>query len=264
MKKSILITMMFLSTHFMLDAQIVLEHTYPANNYQAFPTIIHFENGGDKWFIPIADSNIFYLYNLDYTSFKTIIVPVQPNHNYWIFNVSDKLFDLDASIEYMVADFYNTKVLVYKEDGSVLFSRGDSANHAYYGGIFNTAAGTKMIMSETLVATGKSISEIYSLPGHLPYGQSDIQSSNSGRCIINVYPNPNKGNATIEYQLLPGETQGQIIFYDLKGNMRKSVNVVGQTGHINIDNTDLPAGTYLYQINSGSATSEMKKMILIN
>jgi hypothetical protein len=256
---------LFLSSHFMVNAQIVLEHTF-LTPYSNNPSIIHLENGGEKWYVSDIDSNRISLYNLDYTLFKTINIPSQLNHNYYIWYVSDKLFDPDAAIEFMIVDGFATKATVYKEDGSVLFSRGDSTTRAVLGypnAIVNTAAGTKMILWEIPNATAQSVCEIYSLPGHLPYGESDLQLLNSGRCIANIFPNPNNGHTTFEYQLLPGETQGKIIFYDLKGNMRKSITAVGQTGRIVIDNTDLPAGPYLYQITTSTSTSEMKKMIMI-
>ena len=244
-----------------------MEHTFPVPPDQTFPNICKLENSGEKWLIPDVGNNKIYLYNLDYSLFKEIIVPPQPNQYFWIMYVSDKLFDLDASIEYMLTDFYQTRVTIYKEDGSILLSEGDSSYTANIatsiGPIFNTAAGTKMGIALKSVATGETSCKIYRLPGKLNSIQPEPETTNLERCITRAYPNPNDGHTRIEYHLLPGETDGQIIFYNLQGNMVKSFKVEGQSGYIEIDNTNLSSGTYLYQIVAGTNSSSMKKMILI-
>ena len=67
----------------------------------------------------------------------------------------------------------------------------------------------------------------------------------------------------IDYQLLQGESQGWISFYNLQGKLVRSFKAEGQSGYLEVDNSDLPSGTYLYQISTGKNSSEPKKMILI-
>ncbi|MEI6174804.1 MAG: T9SS type A sorting domain-containing protein [Bacteroidota bacterium] len=266
MKRLISLTITLLLSNLMLNAQIVLDHIYPVPPDQTFPGVCRLVNGGEKWFIPDVVNHRIDLYNLDYTLFKTINIPAQPNQYFGVMYITDKLFNLDAAIEYMVVDFYQTRVMVYNEDGSIIFAEGDSANPAkvsYAEPVVNTAGGTKMVIGVESLATGANVSKIYTLPGSLPNSQSELGSQIHGRSVSNVFPNPNDGHTRIDYQLMPGESKGQISFYNLQGKPVKSFATDGPSGSLEIDNSDLPAGTYLYQICTGRNRSETKKMILI-
>ena len=266
MKRLILLSITILISTLIVNAQIVLDHTYPVPPDQTFPGICRLENGGEKWFIPDVGNHRIDLYNLDYTLFKTINIPTQPNQYYGVMYISDKLFDLDDALEFMVADFYQTRVMVYKEDGSNIFAEGDSANPAkvsYAEPIINTTGGTKMVIGVKSLATGINISEIYRLPGTLLSAHAESHLSNFERIISDIFPNPNTGRMRIDYQLLQGESQGQISFYNLQGKLVKSFKADGQSGYLEVDNSDLPSGTYLYQISTTKSSSETKKMILI-
>jgi len=105
-------------------------------------------------------------------------------------------------------------------------------------------------------------SKIYGPPGNLITSQNVSEVPSDGRYLTTIFPNPNNGITTIKYLLLPSETKGEVLFYNLDGRLVKTFKVVGSIGHIQIDNSDLPSGTYLYLIRSDMNTSETKKMII--
>ena len=268
MKKVKLLTTIFLLAQLMLNAQIVLEHTFSVPQDQTFPIICKFDTYGEKWLIPSVGTDKFSLYNLDYSLFKEINIPAQQDHYYGVSFVSDKLFDLDGLIEYMITDFGQTKVKIYKEDGSLIFSEGDATYTANIrapigiGPIFNTVDGTKMGIGTTTIATGATNCRIFNLPGHLLTTSPELDYTNSEQCAAQVFPNPNDGQTNIAYKLPLGDTKGQIVFYSMQGEVIKSITVDRQSGCIKIDNANLPSGTYLYQVTTGNNSSEMKKMII--
>jgi hypothetical protein len=72
-----------------------------------------------------------------------------------------------------------------------------------------------------------------------------------------IYPNPTTGQLSIE---LPGDTKDAgIAIYDLMG--KEVIHLTGQKQHISVDLQQLPAGSYIVKIVSGSAT-RIEKVIL--
>jgi len=261
MKKVKFLTTIFLLAQLMLNAQIVLEHTFTVP-YRTYPVICKLATNGEKWFIMDRNNDKFFLYNLDYTLYKEINVPVQPNHYYWVSNISEKLFDLDESLEYMVTDYTFTFVKIYNEDGSLMFSEGDSVHNAISANIYSTANGTKMHIQMEHKVTGDNQAKIYSLVG-VPFSTpSERETTNSELCTAQAFPNPNDGQTNIAFKLPLGDTKGQLVFYNLQGEVVKTLTVDRQSGCIKIDNSNLPSGIYLYQVTAENNSSEMKKLII--
>ncbi len=84
--------------------------------------------------------------------------------------------------------------------------------------------------------------------------------------IIKIYPDPSGNAATIEYQLPQGESKGEIEITNLMGQVVKKITIGnGQSaiGKMELDNTQLPAGTYFYQLQTGKGSVGVKKVIII-
>jgi hypothetical protein len=79
---------------------------------------------------------------------------------------------------------------------------------------------------------------------------------------INVFPNPNDGNFTIEYSL-DGNGPGSVIIVDLLGKVISSCDLMDAEGKIELHTHDLPNGTYIYKFISGGATLETGKIVIM-
>ncbi|HXB41101.1 MAG TPA: T9SS type A sorting domain-containing protein [Bacteroidia bacterium] len=84
-----------------------------------------------------------------------------------------------------------------------------------------------------------------------------------GNFFSNPHPNPANDATTIEYKISDGVNQGEIIFYDLQGTEIKRFKVDKTFSSLLISTTDIPAGTYYYQLQTSGNTSAGKKMVVI-
>ena len=76
-------------------------------------------------------------------------------------------------------------------------------------------------------------------------------------------PNPFNGMTSISYIVPTDATSAQISIYGTSGQLMKTIDVehVGQ-GTLDVNASDLPAGTYSYQLVVDNRTVESKKMVL--
>ena len=260
-----------------LRAQITLENTYTLGGptWSVELQLIYLPTSGFKYsLLDIINSQII-IYNLNHTIFKTINIPTQTEF-FGLFYVSETLFDTDSNtIEYIIQNQSTspTIIKIYSED-SLLFSLTGHLENGYrgtcYGPIFNTDSGTKMILD--LASTQI---QVYSLPGKLICGPDSccrngaitgqkgfIHKSNNFN-LSNTYPNPSNNFTKIDYQLPKGVNKGEIIFYDINGKEIKRYSVDNTFNTLLINNSDLPAGTYMYHLVTKNGGTMGKKMIII-
>lgn len=95
----------------------------------------------------------------------------------------------------------------------------------------------------------------------LPIGNS-IQSVNSNANILNLYPNPNQGNFTLQLQLEKAERL-ELSLYDMTGRLQSSMMVEGTQGLIQLplQNEKLSDGLYFLQIR-GKNSAATKRFIV--
>jgi hypothetical protein len=73
----------------------------------------------------------------------------------------------------------------------------------------------------------------------------------SNELKINIYPNPIKESAMIEYKIsIPNST---LNIFDLSGKVINSVKISNYAGMIILNRNELSSGIYLYSLNSGSS-----------
>ncbi len=78
---------------------------------------------------------------------------------------------------------------------------------------------------------------------------------------VSLYPNPNDGNMTLAYTL-PDEQQGQLVIYDVMGNVvDKEILPVGSQQK-NIILTGLASGIYYYQVSFNNIVVKTDKLII--
>ena len=107
--------------------------------------------------------------------------------------------------------------------------------------------------------------KVFSLSGTLT---TDIAEANgllmqqSGQ-LSKLYPNPSNGAVTLQYELPNGETEGELILYNMQGMEVKRYKIDNTFNDILLDNTQLPAGTYFYQLQTSKGAVGTKKMVII-
>jgi len=280
MKKSILITIILLSGLF-AQAQITLEHTYPTGALPPnYLSLVKLSSSGYKYVM--NNGSTITLYNLDHTVFRTITIPPLVG---WgggtvqIFYISEGLFNTDTSsiaylLTYVDTNAFNPVVhaRVFDQNGNILFSK-DSAvaqtGESFYGYaefISYTPSGFKMIIYDQF-EYGTS-AYVYSLPGTLPCHDctngtiTSIAPPITGNGGIANYPNPSKGQTTVEYTLPQGITTADLVFYNMAGQELKRYKVTNAFRDILVNTADLDAGTYYYQIQTSDFKAG-KKMVVI-
>jgi type IX secretion system substrate protein len=278
MKKIIFVLSIAVQT---ATAQITLEHNYP--NAFSPGTTGNFDNAdfGITWLTP-TDTKYYLvnytdttltLYNMNHSLFLNITLPVAQTNglSFSVSYITAGLFDCDTTtIEYLIdqVDFTGTNyfVRVYRTNGTQLIniSGGFLDNCIHCGGmkslgITNTPSGTKM-----LVGLLNGSESVYSLCGSLPSGFNDLSVSNSTASFVNAFPNPASDYAVIEYELPAGERTGEIIFYDMTGKEMKRFTVDHTFNNLRISTSDIPAGTYIYVLQTRKGISGSRRMVKIN
>jgi len=78
-----------------------------------------------------------------------------------------------------------------------------------------------------------------------------------------IYPNPSLNTVTVYYQLPDGQKEGDLMFYDLEGRLAKKHPVTNASKILMIDNSELQAGTYFYQLVTPKGYTSAKIMLVV-
>jgi len=73
---------------------------------------------------------------------------------------------------------------------------------------------------------------------------------------INIYPNPTKGDLTVEIQNLPEGKTANLRLYNMSGSLILQKTDISDKEHINISNQ--PSGIYIMRISAGDSSTEWK------
>lgn len=278
--KNVILTLFAATIFFTAKSQIITEAVYPGGAMFLTPQYLHpvqLSVGGVKYceFYPSQAQII--LYNLNHTVYRTINLPsINPGPGpVRICYVSDALFDQNtADIEYIIQYAtpanYN-RVAIYRENGTLLFQRDSVAIEACYWSempdrIFNTSAGTKMIISHQVAGTAI----VLGLPGHLPCKECDnagptmIQSNENGSSTGAPYPNPATDFTTIPYALPGGEQTGWLVLFNVTGQEVKRFQITNTFTSVTLSTADIASGTYSYRIEAGQTVLPGEKLIIIH
>jgi len=74
-------------------------------------------------------------------------------------------------------------------------------------------------------------------------------------------PNPYSDMTTIKYELPQNATSGKVQFFDMLGQLIKTVDISDKVGTIEVSAQDLPSGTYSYSLIVDNRRMATKKMI---
>lgn len=280
MKTIKLIALAFLFTPFISFAQITLENTYDSIMSNDNTKLYHvkLDVSGDKY-VKVVE-NIYgtsnrkiVLYDMNHSIWKTIDISALPViddgmgnyvYYYYIFYLSENLFNTDSNVEFI---YYNSSgsagylkvinelgVEQFSSDSAYLFV--NSPNLQDNGPIFNSTAGTKMIL-HYFGAINKA--KVFSLPGTYTGIQPVL---GGGESFVSAFPNPTNGQAKLDYKFPTGITTGIIKVYDSAGNLMKSFNVDNSFDNVLLSTADVNAGTYFYSLETTQSVST-KKLVVV-
>ncbi|MEO8066470.1 MAG: T9SS type A sorting domain-containing protein [Flavobacteriales bacterium] len=258
------------------DAQITLETAATTN----LRTLVSLEAGVKLLGATTPDTLI--IYNLDLSVYRYLVLPPPPNNYNWQtpWYVTQALFDTDTSnVEYMVqANGPNaTRVYIYREDGTLVFSKIPGSYMALGDGydlnngppIIQTTTGAKLLLQDSY----GDPTEIYALPGALPcpvYCDGSLITSGGEQIApptgtqLLLFPNPANEGTEVVYELPQGTSAGELVFYDTRGQQVMSLPVDSSIDRVHVSTSMLAAGTYLYQLRTGTEVIGGPRLVVVH
>lgn len=257
-------------------AQIIEEHMYEQTLTPPYTRFEMIKLHSGTCYVQTVDNKVT-LYGLNHSIFIEFNIPQIEGFKSSIGCISDKLFNLDDKVEFLInyTDQYSKpmKTAIINEDYETLFSKDDVNCQTILAyspfslfNIYSTEEGWKMTLSN------QSFEKIYvySLPGTLPgcceeeKVTTPVNKSLKLRSAIsNPFPNPTSESTRIEFELPKNETSGELVVYNKDGAVIKKYKVDRSIGYLQLNNSDLPSGTYYYNLVTSSGTSDTKKMLVI-
>lgn len=263
------------------SAQITLESTATSN----LRTLLSLQ-AGVKYIYngPLQDTVT--VYNTDLSVHRHLLIPPPPSGYTWgnyYWYVTEALFDTDsATIEFMMSatgpNPGSYHVAVLREDGTVLFTKtpgtflggaGDGTGLNATPFIVQTNTGAKLLLQAAILQP----TELYALPGTLPCPQfcdGSLVTSGGEQLVpppapeLLLFPNPTSEGADVIYQLPQGTTSGDLIFYNTQGQQVMQLPVDNGTDRVRVNTSMLAAGTYLYQLRTGTEVIGGPRLVVVH
>lgn len=314
MKKIFLTTLTVLVTSISFSQlELIKEETAPYNNN--YKQIAYLSNSKTIFF-DVKD-NYLNLYKENLDLYKTVKLPSRkdslkypilrcgiysinkskdysPNSviidnfvNNFTFTLSDKFFNSDEKIEFIVsvAEWENqsrpglTSTYIMNEDGQIIHlfpTQKQSDINSYdltFGFINKTFAIRYTKKNNTGLGSNDIKTEFYKVNGLIPCEcicstnttTANLQKLTESKPLnLSTFPNPNTGKAIITYELPENTTKGTIHLYSQQGSLLKSYAVTNQQTELEIATEEYSSGTYFYELETNGYSSGGKKMIVIN
>ena len=171
-----------------------------------------------------TNSNPVKIYNEDFSLRKSVYLDLPDGYSYlYFYNFSEKIFNTDDKLEFLVEYNPSNGLRLYNEDGVMLKDFGGIYSHE----IHCTSNGEYRLT----VVKNNSITEVYKLPG-----RGNIATSIA------------KKATELAYKLRPGETATMKI-YDARGRLIDTKQVDYVFSKILLNTTNYSRGVYVYEIN---------------
>lgn len=260
----LIVTLFFLSG--ICKSQISLEHSFLASSKYTNASVVNLSHSGYKYVVQDEINYTVKLYNLNHSFWKTIPLNIPVGYTIiQVRDISETLFNLDTLLE-LAYSYYRTQPtidFVYKiinENNNILLT---IPNCKYAYAVSTGANGWKLIAEiDSTNSYSIASNNIYSLVGTMPIMISENGVNNSD-VLSYPFPNPSQSSTIINYQLPDGNNSAEIVFYNLNGQEIKRFTVDNSFNTLELNNADLPSGTYLYQLVSRNFITPAKQMIII-
>ena len=232
--------------------------------------------GLDSW----GGNDSIRIYNSDLSLYAAFPVPSpDPTATWSVLYITEDLFDTDPStIEFMVwyihpDSGFQHSVSIYREDGTLLLEQhpggvtiGGGLEGYYKAPVYPTANGPQLAINTAGGVT------VYNLPGQFPCPECDgsLITGGGGDQIappgteLLLFPNPANEGAEVVYQLPQGTTTGDLVFYDTRGQQVMLLPVDNSTDRVHVSTSMLAAGTYLYQLRTGTEVIGGPRLVVVH
>jgi hypothetical protein len=171
----------------------------------------------------------------------------------------------EVSVEEVLAANAGTDTSIVSGD-SVQLGNNPTENAAY---VWQPAAGLSDISSAnpmafpsstTTYTVTKTQCDVITMDTVIVYASVNIKENNRAN-KIKLFPNPNNGNITVEYDLKDNET-GKLFIYDLIGRLVFSYDLTAVNS--SDIHTELREGTYLYEVVINGQSIKKDKLIILD
>ena len=242
--------------------------TNPDDGVYGFTTVFNYSNSEKQVIIRGIyqyGGNKICIYDLSLSLLKTVTVPASLGDGFYFtsvnlnnetsrIGVSDVLFNNDDKLEFFViSGIYSSKDVfaIVNEDGDILFQKSGSYGDVT---ILNTKNGNLMEISNLY----ENSIEYYALNG---YNVNGVRSTTIQKLDF-PYPNPAEAYINLPYTLPSGVPSGTIRVYNMSGNLLQTFTVDGAFEYVRFETSNLPAGTYIYNLEVNGQLSEGKQFIV--
>jgi len=281
MKQALSIFALLFCCCFTSTAQMTLGHLFPGPGIGQIE-VVNLSHSGKKILVvnyKTVSPDTVYFYNLDYSLWKKIICPTIPGYGeqYNIYEgaglgyvsvlyPSEELFNLDTLLEaaIMYTNGSDTKIYIINENGVLTDS---ITNGAIVNSRFRVYETTPGVFKATFTTYAGPV--VYNLPGTIPcstcgggiLGLGAVNKPNN--FSTQPIPNPSSNEVKITFTLPAGADQGELCLYNTDGKRIKTYQVDNRFGFIMLDNSQLPAGLYYYNIVVNGSVSSTQKMVVL-
>ncbi|MCF8381659.1 MAG: T9SS type A sorting domain-containing protein [Bacteroidales bacterium] len=245
--------------------QLSIEHSF---NYSANVTKLN--STTYKYFLMDVPAHQCRIYNLDYSLYKTINLPVPGGE--WLYDirfVSEDLFNEDSKIEVLYTYYkwvaasgtasgyyiYHTKVI--NEDGTLLLDV-PGALYSYVKEVSPDEYSLFLYAYDFSVDPYTIWTSICKLPGVL----NTIEESKKSGFSIDGFPNPASSYVNVEYVLPPHMETAYLHLVDASGKEKAVYLVDGFTNFLRLETENFSPGVYFYFIENDGERSEANKLVI--
>lgn len=246
------------------QSQISPEYTYTGVS----ASYVKLPEAGYKYYVMDVANKQCRFYNNDHSLWKTINLSVPANYFlYDIKFVSEDLFNTDNTIEFLYVSYnYNTAQEYYTYDTRIADETGKillSVPGGGYSDIYPSQNGSKLFVwvYDYSTAIYKVNTQVYSIPGQVTTALPEMSVSSNMR-LPRAFPNPATTSITIPYFLPQHINQAELKLYGMSGNLVKTFLVDRAFDHLSIQIGDLPAGMYVYRIETAFYKSDSYKVTI--
>ncbi len=239
MKRKLLLSLIILlAASAVVEAQITFEQRLPADVYP-FKT-----SQSGTWYAEWSYSISVSVYRSDFTLYRELHPPyINPGEYGDIYFMSDKLFNTDDKLEYMLFRYdsaSNVEGLLVNEDAEILYEFGLVAN-AYP--FITQSAGMNPVLGFRTVDfdLGILVTDLYSLPGtYLP-----VQNA-AGQDVFYPSPNPANNYIKIPYHI-NSSADALLTIYNTSGAQVEKMILDKNSESTILNVTGFSPGVYIYK-----------------
>lgn len=226
-----------------VSAQLTLDHTLSGHFASSYPTIE--EPIGLYYNSAYFNSNTFYLYNSNYSLYKTVVVDFPSGYTMQSVSALGRhIINTDDKAEFFVSAIHPTTykyaAKIINEDGIVILDLGQVGS-CFYGGVYKI--GNQLRLS-ILKKDSYNQTEVYICQGNY----NAVASFENENYTMQPYPNPTTTLINLPYHIDKG-TVSTIKIYNINGQLVDSYNIGGDFEMITIDVNNYAKGVYVYEYN---------------